>query len=298
MIIGYVTGLRPGTVTITAKINNFTKDTCSVDVSLPWHGYMNTYQRSIYMDQRVGGYYGLIQLKLTGIYASKEKSVRWVSDNRNIAIVSTDGWVRGLIPGRSTVIRAYDGNREIGKCTVYNKIKNYGDYIVQTAARYVGKTGSEMFNEFASYGQNWYGYNWCSLFASHCYNKAGCFGNNKPMQPKPNTYSYLPLVDDIIEFKNYHKNDGKYTPKPGDLIVFDWGRGGAGPDHVGIVAVPNYMDGKILTIEGNMKNSNTYASEVTLELRDYSDPGIAGFLSLELTSSGQLNLNGNVYGRR
>lgn len=47
--------------------------------------------------------------------------------------------------------------------------------------------------------------------------------------------------------KRFHKAD-TYTPKPGDLVVYDWDGGGSG-DHIGIVE--RVWDKKMTVIEGN-----------------------------------------------
>lgn len=56
--------------------------------------------------------------------------------------------------------------------------------------------------------------------------------------------------------------DDKYTPKPGDALIYDWQDGSnyattdnkGTPDHVGIVK--KVADGKMTIIEGNMKGSD------------------------------------------
>lgn len=70
------------------------------------------------------------------------------------------------------------------------------------------------------------------------------------------------------------------TPKPGDLVTFDWS-GGNGGDHIGLV-IENLGNGKIKTIEGNItgpRGAGVYEKTRSLDLVSmivrpkYSDSG-------------------------
>ena len=71
--------------------------------------------------------------------------------------------------------------------------------------------------------------------------------------------NYCPTVKSWAQGKKIWGESGKYTPKPGDAILFDW-EGDGTSDHIGIVeAVKN---GKVYTIEGNSSDSvkrNSYS---------------------------------------
>lgn len=51
-----------------------------------------------------------------------------------------------------------------------------------------------------------------------------------------------------------------FSPKPGDLIIFNWNRSSSGEDHVGIVK--SVADGKVTTIEGNTGGGAPLRSKV------------------------------------
>ena len=79
-----------------------------------------------------------------------------------------------------------------------------------------------------------------------------------------NSAGVIPKTAGCIVGVNWFKErdewqDRTYTPKPGDIIYFDWdNKGSSGPqdglaDHVGIVE--KVVDDKIYTIEGNSGDS-------------------------------------------
>jgi hypothetical protein len=118
---------------------------------------------------------------------------------------------------------------------------NYGvgnGVITKVAAQQIGNKGGKKF-------WSWYGFNgrveWCACFVSWCADQCGYI--------KSGTIPKFAAVESGISwFKSKGQWQKKsYTPKPGDIIFFDWNGGGA--DHVGIVESCN---GKtITTIEGN-----------------------------------------------
>ena len=70
-------------------------------------------------------------------------------------------------------------------------------------------------------------------------------------------FSYCPAGVDWFKSKNAWQN-GSYTPKPGDIIFFDWDNDNIS-DHVGIVVKEE--NGRVYTIEGNsndMCKQNSY----------------------------------------
>lgn len=77
---------------------------------------------------------------------------------------------------------------------------------------------------------------WCADFVSWVYTQAGQKMNN-------------PWVPGIVQ---QLKKSGRWrtsSPKPGDMVIFDWDHDGVG-DHIGIVE-KQLPDGRIRTIEGN-----------------------------------------------
>jgi putative chitinase len=92
---------------------------------------------------------------------------------------------------------------------------------------------------------------WCADFVSYCFTKAG-----KPLN-FANTDAMM----------NHLKKQGAWhtgTPKPGDIVLFDWNRGDRDPsEHVGMVEKVYKKGGQtfVQTIEGNSSNQvkrNTY----------------------------------------
>ena len=83
---------------------------------------------------------------------------------------------------------------------------------------------------------------WCAMYTSWCANQAGI---------KESTIPYYALVaDGVDKFKkmNLYKKASEYTPKPGDLVFFDWNVNNYA-DHTGIVMMAE--DGMLYSIEGN-----------------------------------------------
>jgi len=71
-----------------------------------------------------------------------------------------------------------------------------------------------------------------------------------------------------------YSNPATYTPKPGDIVFFDFNPGGAKVEHVGIVVKDN-GDGTITTTEGNTSpehkptGSQANGGEVAERIRAY-----------------------------
>lgn len=118
--------------------------------------------------------------------------------------------------------------------------------IVSVAASQFGNAGGQPY-------WSWMGFSsrveWCACFVSWCANECGYIDAG-----------VIPKTAGCISGVNWFKERGEwqdrtYTPKPGDIIYFDWdNKGAAGnqdglADHVGIVE--KIIDDKIFTIEGN-----------------------------------------------
>ena len=123
------------------------------------------------------------------------------------------------------------------------------DKIVQIALTQEGNSGGKPY-------WSWYGCSsrieWCACFVSWCADQCGYIDSG--MIPK---FSYCPAGVDWFKSKNAWQN-GSYTPKPGDIIFFDWDYDNIS-DHVGIVVKEE--NGRVYTIEGNsndMCKQNSY----------------------------------------
>lgn len=117
----------------------------------------------------------------------------------------------------------------------------------QVGVREVGNSnnGADV-NKYRNGVQN--GVAWCASFVSWCYGKGQNSNNAK-------TFGYTASSQDIRMKAEragfYRKANSGYTPKVGDVVVWNYG-GGKG--HVGIVSKVN-ADGSFKTVEGNCSNS-------------------------------------------
>lgn len=130
---------------------------------------------------------------------------------------------------------------------------------------------------YTRYG-HWYGSpygDWCAMFASFCIAYAGVDEEAMPLNWGCRTW----IADLSQPELDLYRPAADYTPKPGDLIFFDWedaeGNSDDLSDHVGIVAelIPQTEEtpARIKTIEGNSSNQvkyNTY---------DQADTQILGY---------------------
>ena len=97
---------------------------------------------------------------------------------------------------------------------------------------------------YTRYG-DWYGIpygDWCAMFISFCLNYADI-----PETAIPYDCATTTWIKSLSE-RGMYADASDYTPKPGDLIFFDW-EGDKLSDHVGIVWAVN--PNSITTIEGN-----------------------------------------------
>lgn len=140
----------------------------------------------------------------------------------------------------------------------------------------VGEEGyKEGSNGYTKYG-DWYadGFeneDWCAMFVAYCADHAGV-----PQDVIPRYASCTSYRDWFKNKGQWHSRSSGYSPKKGDLIIFDWstdkgGRDG-NPDHIGIV-VSN--DGsRVHTIEGNTSNQVKQKdySLTSLDILGYCSP--------------------------
>ncbi len=115
--------------------------------------------------------------------------------------------------------------------------------IVKVAQAQLGNVGGNKY-------WKWYGFSshvhWCACFVSWCGDQCGYI--KAGIIPK-----FAVVGNGASWFKERHRWASRgYSPKPGDVIFFDFERDGM-LDHVGIV---EYCDGKtVTTIEGNSGNA-------------------------------------------
>jgi uncharacterized protein YjdB len=86
---------------------------------------------------------------------------------------------------------------------------------------------------------------WCAMFASWCGAQAGV--------PSSIYYYHAYTPFGVQWYQNHNCWQWKnYTPRPGDLVYYDWQKDGV-VDHVGVVV--NNHNGMITTVEGNYKDA-------------------------------------------
>lgn len=143
---------------------------------------------------------------------------------------------------------------------------------------------------YTRYGA-WYGIpygDWCAMFVSFCVDYAGA--EDVPQDANCNSY-----ITQLSDAGMYYTAD-TYTPKPGDIIFFDWDytEGAAvNSDHVGFVAELICDDDgnpvQVKTLEGNSGNRVQY---VTYYL---NDPVIVGYGNVPEGNTTMLTFQGTDY---
>jgi hypothetical protein len=89
----------------------------------------------------------------------------------------------------------------------------------------------------------------------------------------PNTV-YTPSGVEAFKASGHWQDAGTATPQPGDIVYFDFVKGGAEVEHVGIVVKDN-LDGSVVTVEGNTSSdkkpagSQANGGEVAMKVRAY-----------------------------
>lgn len=105
---------------------------------------------------------------------------------------------------------------------------------------------------------------WCGSFVMWCANQAKI--------KMPNVV-WTPGGVAAFQGMGAWSNAATATPKPGDIVFFDFVEGGAPVEHVGIVLKDN-LDGTVTTIEGNTspekkKGSQANGGQVAQRIRAY-----------------------------
>lgn len=88
---------------------------------------------------------------------------------------------------------------------------------------------------------------WCAAFAMNLLKDHGVLN----LDGLTNR-NYCPTIEKWATGKGIYGKPGRYNPKPGDAVLFDWQRDGTS-DHIGIVE--KVENGKVYVIEGNSSNS-------------------------------------------
>jgi len=128
-------------------------------------------------------------------------------------------------------------------------ISSTGDgAMIEIAATQIGNVGGEPY-------WSWYGFashvEWCACFVSWVAEQCGYI--DADIIPR---FAWCPSGVQWFKGRDGWQDSG-YTPRPGDIIFFDWEQDGE-CDHVGIVE--SVVDGKVNTIEGNTGDSVAWRS--------------------------------------
>ena len=139
--------------------------------------------------------------------------------------------------------------------------------LVAIATKEIGtiETGENLtkYGEFTKHN----GQPWCGSFVNWC------FAQLKPAVKIPNCV-YTPAGVSGFQGIGTWSNAATAKPAPGDVVFFDFIKGGAPVEHVGIVVKDN-GDGTVTTIEGNTSpehkaaGSQANGGEVALRIRAY-----------------------------
>jgi hypothetical protein len=106
---------------------------------------------------------------------------------------------------------------------------------------------------------------WCGSFIMWCANEVGL---------KIPDVVYTPTGVEKFKGQGAWENASTATPQPGDIVFFDFVKGGAAVEHVGVVMKDN-GDGTVTTIEGNTSGdkkksaSEANGGEVVRKIRAY-----------------------------
>lgn len=146
-----------------------------------------------------------------------------------------------------------------------------GSGILDIAQKEVGTVESPANSNRQKYGE-WFGWNgvaWCSIFMSWLYWRVG-----SPIPPIQTSKgcAYVPTMVTHAISTGQWRPRGTYTPKPGDMIVFQFT---TRPDHIGIVKAV-LPDGRIWTIEGNTNATGSRTGGGVWEV--YRSTRILGFI--------------------
>lgn len=119
-------------------------------------------------------------------------------------------------------------------------------------------------------------FSWCGAFQRWCIEASGCPIGIRASKSVPGYENYtFALVEYwqqwAIHNEIYHHNNGQYTPKPGDQIIFDWNgiKADSGwDDHIGMV-VKSLGNGYLQTAEGNTGNMTAIKVRSTSLINGY-----------------------------
>ena len=173
---------------------------------------------------------------------------------------------------------------------------DYRNKVVTSALSHVGVTGGKASGDdiFINYYNQLTGTTfdvdttpWCAIFVTYNLRKAGI-----PTSICPSFAGCTYIRDKFLIPNNLYKlRTSGYSPKPGDLIFFNWSKKTATLDHVGLV---EKVEGNLVyTIEGNSKGGyTTYGvRHKSYQLSSAYIIGYGALLYETITGSVDFNIN-------
>lgn len=171
---------------------------------------------------------------------------------------------------KDTKIKIYFDKEKYSNLNVldlYNKVN------IETITR--NKITSSLIPEIGNTGDKywkWYGFNhrveWCAVFVSYIANQNGILNTKVPK------FVWVKVGVDYYKDKGLLKKPKEYTPKPADLIFFDWNNNGV-IDHVGYVL--NVSGDNVYTVEGNVDHKDVRKKKYPLNSNYIYGYGVLDF---------------------
>ena len=116
----------------------------------------------------------------------------------------------------------------------------------------------------ANYNNN--SYEWCACFVNWCLNQAHIDYADSEI----GCWKWVQILKDKKMFRNSVAYKGTYTPKPADMIFFNWSGNNTHAGHIGFVLYTT--ETTVYTIEGNSTSNNVGIRSYALD-----DPCVIGY---------------------
>ena len=139
-----------------------------------------------------------------------------------------------------------------------NRQKNIREKIVATALKEVGNTGEKYWTWYLGKKVTFMEY--CAAFVTWVGDQ-----NDQIKNGNIPTFAWVKVGVDYYKGKDQFKYNKDYTPKPGDIVFFNWNSANDLIDHVGIVE--KYENGYVYTIEGNVGGKSNMSSSEKAKIR-------------------------------
>ncbi len=109
-------------------------------------------------------------------------------------------------------------------------------------------------------------YDWCACFVNWCLNQARIDYASSEI----GCWKWVDILKGMNQFEDSAAYGGDYTPRPADMIFFNWDGANTYSGHIGYVLYTT--SDKVYTVEGNSKNHNVAVRSYALD-----DPCVIGY---------------------